>query len=718
MTSVASRRDGITHRLSLLAVGLVALMVVLAWPTWAHGEELIAPGETVAGWRLERVQQHPEYVRYFFTSGEVTTALEVGASEDEPGPWTTDRHRLMPAPDQAPPPELLSAVMERLRHYDETSQPPLAEHKIARPKSSDPAPTEDDASWTIAGVPGQAPWPLWQPYPVPLWPLLCLILGTAWAARRRGPTLAAWADRMGNHLKRHRWPWLAVIVLGAAALRLNHLDTPFSIDAMTQRVFFGSLDPGDILAHHYADQRHPQLFYLILHGFQWLGHDETMTRLPAVIFSLAAVVLLFLLVWRQLGARPALLAATLLGLNVAFLSHSREVGDLTLFTALTLLSTTLLDRALDRPSRGMLAALVVTEAALFYTYYLAALVVLAQGVALALWGRKGHVRPVALALGGAVVLALPSLWSLYRLVFADRSMRSLASAFPGHMWGERTTVELLGQLGGLLAPSMEALVIMVLAALVGAFRFATRWRREVVGLVAGLTILISVTVVGAAVVMVRLKPYYLLFTLPFLLLLVTAGCIVPARSDRVQPGRSIRSMVGEGLGAAVLVYLVGAHAVDLTQRIGAIYDPLDRPRFNELGATIKAGGSPSIVIGDPNFLHTILLYYSFDDPLSMYRSCHIDEAGGGTQCHRGADHLITLTLLPKMHDGWEQESLARLAAARQGRPSWVVYTSRFSNLPLLAQLEQDCKQADTFGDGGALRLFRCPAGPAAQPEPQ
>ncbi|MBW2458044.1 MAG: glycosyltransferase family 39 protein [Deltaproteobacteria bacterium] len=703
----------------LLAAGVVAFVVVLSWPTRARADGLIATGETVAGWRLNRVERHPEYVRYFFSSGEVTTGLEVGATPEQSGPWTTRRHRLMPAPGQEPPTELLTAVMDRLRQYDETTQPPLAKQKTARPQGSDDDRLDRDASWTIPGVPGQAPWPRWQDYPVPLWPLFCVLLGALWAARGRRRSLGAWADRMGAHLKRHPWPWLAVVVAGAAALRLSHLDIPFSIDAMTQRVFFGSLDAGDILAHRYQDQRHPQLFYLILHAFQWLGHGEAITRLPAVLFSLAAAVVLFLLARRELGAGPALVATALLGLNVAFLSHSREVGDLTLFTALTLLSTILVVRALDRPSRGVLGALVIVEAALFYAYYLAILVVLTHGVALFIFGRKRHGKAVALALGGAVVLALPSLCRLYGLVFADRSMRSVAAAFPGHMWGERTTTELLGQLGGLLAPSMEALVVMLVAAVVGALRLGGgRPWRNVVGLVAGLTVVISVTVVGAAVVLVRLKPYYLLFTLPFLLLLITAGCVGPLRQGPDEPSRSAWTLVRDGLGVAVLTYLVGAYAVDLNQRIGAIYEPPDRPRFNDLGATIKAGGSPSVVIGDPNYLHTILLYYGFDDPLTMYRSCHIDDAGGGTQCHRGADQLITLTLLPKMREGWEQESLARLAAARHGRPSWVVYTSRFSNPPLLAQLEQDCEPTGTFGDGGALRLFRCPAPPTDQPEPQ
>jgi len=430
------------------------------------------------------------------------------------------------------------------------------------------------------------------------------------------------------------------------------------------------------------------------------------------------MVVLFLLVRRELGAAPALVATTLLGLNVAFLSHSREVGDLTLFTAWTLLSTYLLGRALDRPSKGLLAALVVTEAALFYVYYLAVLVVVTHAVALAVVGRKRPWKPVALALGGAVVLALPSLRRLFGLVFADRGMRGVATAFPEHVWGERTPPELLGQLGGLLAPSMEALVIVLALAVVGLVRLGVRRERSVVGLVAGLTVLVSVAVVGAAVVLVRLKPYYLLFTLPFLLLLVVAGCVgrigQAPQPERDKPAGPRHRLVG-GLGLAVLAYLLGAYATDLSQRLGAIYDPPDRPRFQDLGATIKAAGAPRVVIGDPNYLHTILLYYAFDDPLGMYRRCRIEETGGGTQCHRGDEHLVTLTLLPEMHPGWEQESLARLAAARQGRPSWVVYTSRFSNPPLLARLTADCSLEGVYGDGGALRLFACPP---AQPEPQ
>ena len=700
------------HLLRLFAIAAFALVVVLLSASTAAAGDLVAEGETVAGWRLERVERHPEYVRYFFSKGEGTTGLEVGASEDSSGPFATRRHRLMPAPGQRPPVVLLQALMVRLRRHDATGQPPLAGRKRTHPGGpAGASPPGHETSWTIPGVPGQAPWPMWQPYPLPLWPIWCVLIGALWAARRRYPLLEGWVGGLADHLKRHPWPWLAAIVAGLLVLRLIHLDTPFSIDAMTQRVFFGSIDLGDILAHRYHDQRHPQLFYLVLHGFQWFGHDEIVLRLPAVLFSLAAAGVLFLVARRVLGAGPALVATLLLGLNVAFLSHSREVGDLTLFTFLALLSTHLLVRALERPATWAIGAFVVVEAALFYAYYLAILVALAHGVALLVHGRSRRGRAVALGLATAVVLALPSLRRLYRLVFADRGMRGVAEAFPEHVWGERTSVELLGQLGGLLTPSMEVLVVLVAVALVGAFRLADRPWRSVVGLVAGLTILVSVTVVGAAVVMVRLKPYYLLFTLPLLLLLAVAGCTGPSSADKTRRSGSIGRLLRDGLGMAVLTYLVGAYGMDLSQRAGAIYEPPDRPRFKDLGETIKRHGPPTVVIADPNNLHTILLYYAFDEPLGMYRSCHIDDAGGGTQCHRGDDHLITLTLLPQMRDGWEQQSLDRLAAAQGKRSAWVVYTRRFENPPLLARLQESCELTGTFGDAGALRLFRCPAGP-------
>ncbi|RLB64754.1 MAG: hypothetical protein DRI90_03850 [Deltaproteobacteria bacterium] len=706
------------HLLRLWAATAAALWVVLLSPVAAAATDLVAEGETMVGWRLERVERHPEYVRYFFTRAGDTTGLEVGASEAPTGPWTTGRHRLMPAPGQNPPAALLQALGDRLHHYDAAGGPPLAGRKRHAGGPGGTNPPDQEASWTIPGVPGQAPWPLWQPYPLPLWPVWCVLLGALWATRGRWKRLESALGRLTEHLKGHPWPWVAAIVVGMAALRLVHLDTPFSIDAMTQRVFFGSIDPSAILAHDYHDQRHPQLFYLILHGVQWLGHDEAIVRLPAVVFSLAAAVVLFRLAQRVLDPGPALVVTLLLGLNVAFLSHSREVGDLTLFTLLALLSTLLLVRALSRPKPWAIGAFALVEGAMFYAYYLAILVALAHGVALLIHGRSRRRRPVAWGLALALVVALPSLRRLYQLAFADRDMRGVAEAFPTHVWGERSSIELLAQLGGLIAPSMEALVVVVAVALVGAFRLADRPWRSVVGLVAGLTIVISTTVVGAAVVLVRLKPYYLLFILPWVLLFAVAGCAGRSQKDRAPNSGSIGMLRRDGLGVAVLAYLVGAYATDLSQRAGAIFEPSNRPRFDDLGEAIKRHGSPTVVIADPNYLHTIVLYYAFADPLALYRSCHIDDAGGGTQCHRSGDHLITLTLLPQMRDGWEQQSLTLLAAAQRGRPSWVVYTDRFENLPLLTRLQAGCELNGTFGDAGALRLFRCPASPSAQPEPQ
>ncbi|MDP6943651.1 MAG: hypothetical protein QF464_05835, partial [Myxococcota bacterium] len=58
---------------------------------WSVGEEI------GAGWTLDRVQRHPEFVRLRLTHGDTVAAIEVAPGQ--PGDaWSTTHYRVQPQP--------------------------------------------------------------------------------------------------------------------------------------------------------------------------------------------------------------------------------------------------------------------------------------------------------------------------------------------------------------------------------------------------------------------------------------------------------------------------------------------------------------------------------------------------------------------------------------------------------------------------------------------
>ncbi len=535
----------------------------------------------------------------------------------------------------------------------------------------------------------------------PGWPslLLFLLMGVlVWVVLKAEPARRA-AGRVGEAVEHRAWLVLLVLLVPAAWLRLMHLDVPFDADYMTQRLFFGSLDIGDILAHRYEDQRHPQLFYLVLHFFLYLGHSEWIARLPAVLFSLGSAVALFALARPYLRAVRSLLCVVLLMLSTSYFQHSRDVTDITLFVMLALLACHLFLRCMHQPRLRLLIAFAAVETAMFYTYYMSVLVACAQVVTLLVFGRSRRFLGLWIALGAAGLLGMFAFYDLAVLVLADMETREVARQFPAHMWGEKTVSQILSEFAALLVPLAMFGILTPLLALWGMFQWGRsgRKRPEFVFLV--VLIIVSLVVIGLAVALVRLRPYYLLFLLPLVLVFVVVECLglpLPGGERRGRGNRVIRVLSWAVLGLVVFV-----HANDLAWRAPKIMSSGGRGHFHRVGEAIQAGGGPDAVVADPHMLHTILVYYCFPRPLLMYRNCK--HGGGPVHCELGSRRFVSLTNMPQMQPGWEQRALGRLRGLGIG-PFWFVYTDRFKNPPLLRHLRQSCQPR---GEWPPLSLFLC-----------
>ncbi len=536
--------------------------------------------------------------------------------------------------------------------------------------------------------------------------ILALLLGLGVRNDRAcaaGRWIATWLDRTA-------WYWLGALLLGMAVARLAHLDIALDADYTTQRLFFGSLDWGDILAHRYEDQRHPQLFYLILHAFLWIGHEPWVVRLPAAIFSLTTAVALFVLARRYLGEARALGCVLVLSLSTAFLFHSRDVSDVTLFLTLAILAWDAFLRCAERLTLGRAVYLALAEIGMLYSYYMGVLVLAAQVGALAWAALRGpaHPRRGLWATMGLVMLACVPFWIDFgNLIRADLATRQVAAAYPQHLWGERQAGEFGVDVLRQLFPAGLGMVPAALAAALGLWRWLRAFRRQPAGRLMVCLLVMAALVIGLGVSLVRMKPYYVIYLLPLVALWIACGVLgFPAGSGPV-PGQGARwPAAARGvLGLACLAGLVSTYQAEAWVN----YQRDSHAAYAKLGEYVRAHGGADLVVADPDSMHTILLYYLFPGPLEAYRTCRRSAALPVRCTHQGHE-LVNLTSMPRLKAGWEAASLERFRGLR--RPLWFVHSSRFSNPALEAELASTCELQATFDH---LRLLRCPVSTQGRP---
>ncbi len=102
-----------------------------------------------AGWNVTAIDDgHSEFVRLQLQKGDETTGLEIAYVTGETSDWSTSHYRLMPAPGEEPPTDLLEATMVRLRALEQShGGAPVAAEATADiyaglPPCAPPDPTE------------------------------------------------------------------------------------------------------------------------------------------------------------------------------------------------------------------------------------------------------------------------------------------------------------------------------------------------------------------------------------------------------------------------------------------------------------------------------------------------------------------------------------------------------------------------------------------------
>ena len=201
--------------------------------------------------------------------------------------------------------------------------------------------------------------------------------------------------------------WLApaAIILFGIILRLFYLnhqgsdfDEAFSIASV-------HLPMRDMMRTLIADYVHPPLHYLVLRG--WLdlfGFGVVQARLLSVVFSAAALCMLYSLARYLFDRKVALLATLFLAISQLSIAFAQEARPYAQFLFLFLCTTYLFVRALRERRAVLWWSFIGAGILLIYTHYFGVLALLAL-LCHALLYRRDRLRPGWL-LGGALVGAL------------------------------------------------------------------------------------------------------------------------------------------------------------------------------------------------------------------------------------------------------------------------------------------------------------------------
>lgn len=481
--------------------------------------------------------------------------------------------------------------------------------------------------------------------------------------------------------------WLLALGL---LLRAPHLDLPFARDQDVQRLFTGHLPLGEILTGQGLTDRHPPLYFLVLHAAQLFGQSESVARAPAVIAGALAGPAL---VWAARATRRSAAAGAMAGLagalSVEMILRSREVSSIPLFGLIALASAVSLARLTAAPSRRWAVAVAASHALALWTYYTAVFLVAGNLLALLATGR---LRPRTLrAIGAGVALGSPALLLGAITFLRDRGARAAAAAHPDLAWGSHAPRELTGQLASVLTGALGP-VLAGLFVLCAGWALARRRPDALVPATAFAASFLGITLLSPVA---RVQPYYIVTVLPLALWMLA----VPIPAERTARLRS--RLATAILGGVVAVTLVPRLA---DGRRSYLPEP---DAFMPGFVDVIAGRRERLVITVAHYDMTLLAYY-----LARRAGVPMDwsllrRQPDGRFHPEGVDRAL-LPLIYVHSPGDDPDAAARAALIEVTRAEPALVLSREAmRLEGVSHLLAEC---DLLAKEGPASLFRCPAG--------
>jgi len=316
----------------------------------------------------------------------------------------------------------------------------------------------------------------------------------------RPAPLASWAPASRVHGR--AWIALAGIVAVGAALRFHSLGTQATWADEVCRTFWakgyepirymGFLPSETAARRPVRDLEHaltvinahdPPLNGIVLNV--WMraaGSDsDLVARLPSAIFSVLAIVAMFLATRAALGAAVAGWAAALVALSPFHVYYAQEVNHYALVTCLVAFSFFFYYRFLERPGARDGVGLFLTGTAALYTHYFAAIVLLCQGAGLLVrYGRK----PRLLARATLPYLAMAAAFAPYLPTFSGQlgvmTAPSMVGIFAGWRYLGHRLLDMaaVAWLGEQTLPFGPAVAVPLLALYVAMLIYGVRLQQD------------------------------------------------------------------------------------------------------------------------------------------------------------------------------------------------------------------------------------------------
>ncbi len=175
---------------------------------------------------------------------------------------------------------------------------------------------------------------------------------------------------------------VASLLAAAAAVRLFRLDHfSYGLDEILQADFIQG-DWKFFWKSLKFDAVHPPLDYSVTRLVEQLHPADWARKIPAVLWGLGTIASVGALIARRAGQTAGWIAAVLLAFAPFHVRYSQELRPYSLGLFLMALSLLLLDRWLEKPGAGRLAALWLACLATAYALYLAAVVLAIAAAAL------------------------------------------------------------------------------------------------------------------------------------------------------------------------------------------------------------------------------------------------------------------------------------------------------------------------------------------------
>lgn len=212
--------------------------------------------------------------------------------------------------------------------------------------------------------------------------------------------------------RRGRPGWPVSVALGLAlalgvAFRLHSASALWLDEALSVNI---ARLPLAQLPQALREDGSPPLYYLLLHGWIALfGAGTTAVRSLSVLFGIAAIPLTWWAGRRLRDAVTGWSAALLLAASPFAVRYSSETRMYSLVLVLTLLGIVALQAALQRPTRGRLAAVAALSGLLLLTHYWALYLLAVTGATLLVMAWRGRRRAAA----GRCAAALAAGWVVF-----------------------------------------------------------------------------------------------------------------------------------------------------------------------------------------------------------------------------------------------------------------------------------------------------------------